>query len=173
MENESLSAAQAKLTSYVAQRIGIFFHGIADENQRPYPLPLRLIQRMIQHGLNLSLATQAGNAGKPPRQIRRILQKRCRSEFAKASVIGKRNGKPTNALRRLQHLRRQPRRLIPGALARCRGINREDQPRHRRGRRPQRRHTRRLIQKGGHGGRRGARGGRFAQEGDVGAGRAS
>ena len=151
----------------MAERIGIFFHGIADEDQRPDPLTFRLRQRMIQHGLDLGFAAQAGNTGKPPREVLSILQKGRGAKLAKAAIIRKRYGKPANALRRLQHFGGEARCVIPGTLPRCRGINGKEQPRRRAGGYPQRWHTRRLAQKGGDSGGGRAGGWRFTHGTDV------
>jgi hypothetical protein len=151
----------------MAERIRIFFHGIANEDQRPDPLPPGLSQRVIQHRLDLGFAAQAGNTGKPPREVLSILQKGCRAEFTKAAIIRKRYGKPANTLRRLQHFCRQPGCVIPGTLPRCRGINGKEQPRRRAGGYPQRWHTRRLVQKGGDSGGGRAGGWRFTHGSDV------
>ena len=151
----------------MAERIGIFFHRIADEDQRPDPLPPGLSQRMIQHCLDLGLAAQTGNTRKPPREVLSILQKGRGAEFTKAAIIGQGNRQPTNALRRLQHFRCQPGCVIPGTLPRGGGVNGKEQPRRRAGGYPQRWHTRRLAQKGGDSGGGRAGGWRFTHGTDV------
>ena len=149
MEEEGAHAAQGQLAREVAQLVDTLLHGVADEDERVDALLLGLVAGMAQHAADLGPASDAAHGLHQPHELGGLADPAAGPALAEAAIVDELHVEPAQPLRLHEHRGLHVAGLVPGPLARGRGVEGEDQAAARGAGIGARRHAPQLVDEGG------------------------
>lgn len=121
-------AQGAKLAGEMAQPIDLLLHGVADKDEGVDHGAAGLADRVVEHPLDLGVATDTGDGLHDAMQIRGGGHPTARLAFGIAAIKGELDVEPTDAGDGFEHRALDMAGLIPGGPAAGSSVEGEDQP---------------------------------------------